>query len=420
MSRRRLGSLLFVLVLLCALQPRLGHGHGGVPAPQQILWRGDSMLVPTPYWGLFVGSPAGEWRWICDEAINAYQQHTFAVGADGTLYATDRSGMQVSRDGGCSWDSITGPLSTLYIVNLQSMRQSPRVWALASGDGGGASLWTSDDQGRSWQQQQDVRDVWPAGLRVSSDGQSVVAGLMTSATPRQAQLLVSRDGGQTFQTEPVFHLVGGQPLSQLTPLWIDPQAPHDIWLAGRVDTITVLLQLSNGARPREHLRLAVNIFDVERDPSSGTLVAATAAGLFTQTAGQPFVAQSTVSTSRCLSSRADGLYACGWNFQPDLAAIVQLRESATQRSRVFQYQDTLGPLSCPTDTPVGRICPMAWNIYADQLGISQPVTPSPAKGGCTLSGSHPCTGLRSWSLLLLLGSGLAVAYRARWRRRCSN
>lgn len=411
----RPASLLCALLALCGWGPRPSYGHGGVPAPQQILWRGDSMLVPTPYWGLFVGKPGGEWRWICDEAINAYQQHTFAVGADGTIYATDRAGMQVSRDGGCSWESITGPLSLLYIVSIQSMPQGARVWALASGDGGGASLWTSDDRGLTWQQQQDMPDVWPAGLRISADGQSVVAGMMTSATPRQAQLLVSRDGGRTFANQTVFHLVGGQPLTQITPLWVDSQAPFDIWLAGRVDTVTTLLQVASGSPPREHLRLTVNIFDVLRDPSSGSLLAATASGLYMQVAGGAFVALSTLSTSRCLSAKAGDLYACGWNFQPDLAAIVQLRESATQRTRLFQYQDTVGPQSCPADTAVGRTCPMAWNIYADQLGITQPKPSTPPSGSCALA-APPDDRSPHWSLLLLLGSLCALAYRSATRR----
>ena len=54
-----------------------------------------------PLLGVCSSKAPGEWHWICDETINAYQQHTFAVGSDGTLYATDRAGMQVSRDGGC-------------------------------------------------------------------------------------------------------------------------------------------------------------------------------------------------------------------------------------------------------------------------------------------------------------------------------
>lgn len=414
MRSRGLGIVLAVVIGLLAGLPLAAHGHGGVPAPQQILWRGDSLLLPTPYWGLFVRSPQGEWHWICDEAINAYQQHTFAVGSDGTLYVTDRAGMQVSRDGGCTWESITGPLSTLYVVNMQAIAQSSRVWALASSDGGGASLWTSDDQGQSWQQRLDVRDVWPAGVRVSADGQTIVAGVMTSAAPRQAQLLLSQDGGRTFATQTVFHLVGGQPLSQLTPLWIDPLPPHDIWLAGRVDAVSVLLQLQGSTPPREHLRLTVSIFDMLADPQSGTLVVATAGGLYSQTADSPFSSLSTLSTSRCLSAHADSLYACGWNFQPDLAAVVQLQQSATQRTRVFQYQDTAGPQSCPAESPVARICPMAWNIYADQLGIPARTAPATTPSGCalTMASKHDGSGR---TLCVMLSSLIALGYL--WQRR---
>ena len=388
-------------------------GHGGIPAPQQILWRGESMLVPTPYWGLFVGAPSGEWRWICDEAINSYQQHSFAVGGDGTLYATDRMGMQVSRDAGCSWDSITGPLASQFILTIQGSPNRPRVWALASGDGGGTSLWTSDDAGRTWQQRFDLPMTWPSGLVVSSDGQIVVAGVASSDASRQMRLIASRDGGETFSTENVFHLVGGLPLNQITPLWVDPQPPNDIWVSGRVDTVTTLLQLSSGAPPKEHLRLAVNIFDMLRSPGTDQLLVATAAGLYSRVGSAAFSPLPTISTSRCLSTHGADLFACAWNFQPDQAALVRLSDAATQRTRIFQYQDTKGPQSCPATTSVGRTCPMAWNIYASQLGIElKPDTPPTGSSmGCALA-----TGRGSQGLGALLGVGLCLL--ALSRRRC--
>lgn len=412
MKLHRVGLWAAAVWLACGVAAGAAQAHGGIPAPQQILWRGDSMLVPTPYWGLFVGKPGGGWHWICDEAINAYQQHTFAVSGSGTLYATDRMGMQVSRDAGCSWESITGPLASQYVLNIQASATGSRAWALASGEGGGSSLWSSDDAGATWQSQHQQPDTWPSGLVTSEDGHVLVAGLATAASPRQTQLLVSRDAGATFSVENVFHLVGGQPLSQLTPLWVDPQPPYDIWAAGRVDTVTTLLQITSSGPPKEHLRLGVNIFDMQRDPQSRQLVAATGSGLYASANGMPFAPLKTVSTSRCLSAHGDSLYACAWNFEPDFAAIVQLSDSAKQRNRVFQYQDTLGPQSCPATSTVGKTCPMAWNIYAAQLGItvSQPM-PKDMAGCAQVPGSGPRPG--TWWVGALLLGGLAARRRPR-------
>lgn len=415
MTLRSAGSWFLASLVASLIGAGQAQAHGGIPAPQQILWSGESMLVPTPYWGLFVGKPGGEWRWICDEAINSYQQHSFAVGGDGALYATDRMGMQVSRDAGCSWESITGPLASQYVLNVQGLPGRPRVWALASGEGGGTSLWSSDDTGATWQSRHELAATWPSGLVVSADGQILVAGLTTAATPRQTQIVVSRDAGATFSVEPVVHLVGGQPLSQLTPLWVDPQPPHDIWAAGRVDTVTTLLQISSGSAPKEHLRLAVNIFDMLRDPQSGQLVVATAAGLYARSGSEPFALLPTLSTSRCLSAQGGSLFACGWNFQPDLAAIVRLGSAAMQRTRIFQYQDTKGPQSCPATTPVGKTCPMAWNIYAAQLGIDLKPDMPPVSSGCAQSRGQ-ASSPAAWGALGLALLGLAAIPRLVRRR----
>ncbi|MBL9002811.1 MAG: hypothetical protein JNJ46_01125 [Myxococcales bacterium] len=414
MKLRRVQALSIAAMASLCVDADPAQAHGGIPAPQQILWRGDSMLIPTPYWGLFVGTPGGPWHWICDEAINTYQQHTFAVGGDGTLYATDRAGMQVSRDGGCSWDNISGPLAGQYVLSVKAAPGASQVWALSSGDAGGSSLWISDDTGRSWQLRHEQKDTWPSGLLISADAQILAAGVTTAAAPRQTQLLVSRNAGATFSVENVSHFVGGQPLSQLSPLWIDPQPPHDIWAAGRVDTVTTLLQISPGSPVKEHLRLAVSIFDMLRDPQTGQIVVATAAGLFARSGSGPFAQLSTLSTSRCLSERGGSLFACAWNFQPDLAAIVQLRSAASQRTRIFQYQDTQGPQSCPATTAVGKTCPMAWNVYAAQLGIELKKDPPPASGCAQAPGGSPSkqAGLLCSAALL----GLA-AYRRISRRR---
>lgn len=406
----------FALLLLCPalvfFPPAAARAHGGLPVAQQLLWRGNDLLVPTPYWGIFVGRDGGPWHWICDEAINSYQQHTYAAGQDGTLYVTDRSGMQVSRDGGCSWDAVTGPLSTQYIVSLVADPQSPRIWALASGDMGGTYLWSSDDTGRTWTSRRELPMTWPAGLYVSADGKSVIVGLMTDASPRQAQLVTSTDGGATFVTQTVQYLVAGQPLTQIAPIFVDPQSPGDLYVAARADTVSVLLRLRAAAAPTEYLRLAVSIFDMARDPQSGALIVATAAGLYAQNSGGTFDAQSALSSSRCLSSHGGSLYACGWNFMPDFAAVARLSAGATQKSTVFQYQQAQGPISCPADTPVGKICPMAWNIYADQLGITPQKDPTPTpSGGCQFATATNGAGSALGGLLLF--AGLLMARRRR-------
>ena len=80
-----------------------------------------------------------------------------------------------------------------------------------------------------------------------------------------------------------------------------------------------------------------------------------------------------------------------------MAAIARLSNDATSFTKVFQYHDTQSPVGCSADTPVGNICPMVWQKYADQLGIdlSQRDKMPPAEsGGCQMgSRSAPLSGL---------------------------
>ena len=106
------------LGLLGALLPGAARAHGGLPISTQIVFRGQTLLVPTQYWGIFVGSEAGPWRWICDEGINDYKLRSVFAASDGALYATNLTGLTVSRDGGCDWRPLGGPIAALEVDSV--------------------------------------------------------------------------------------------------------------------------------------------------------------------------------------------------------------------------------------------------------------------------------------------------------------
>jgi len=399
------------------------YAHGSLPISQQILWRDGTMLVPAAYWGLFVGTDGGPWRWICEEAINANQSRQMALVSDGTLYATDRTGLSVSRDGGCTWtaEPVAPGGVKLQIVTVVSDPQRPRAWALAYGGDGAASstgLWHSDDAGRTWQLPYAMPDYLPSGLRISDDGKTLIIGSATSQQPRQAVLHVSSDGGKSFSSRTLSHLIDGQPLAFFRPTWIDPRSSDRAYLQAEAANGTILLRVDGQSAPVEVLRVPAVITAMTLSPSSQLLVG-TDQGVYAAIGDGPFTMLSTLRSAQCFSQQQGAFYACAWNYAPDQAAIARLAPDASSFAKVFQFSDTVSPVDCPADTPAAKICPSVWTGYADQLGVRLGPEPTPddtkpPSSGCAYAETPPAGMPALWGALLL--SMLSLAGR-RTRRR---
>lgn len=413
------------LLLAAASAPRDADAHGGLPVAQSILVRSGEMLVPTPYWGIFLGRDGGDWRWICDEAINLNQQRRLALAADGqTLYATDRSGLTVSPDSGCSWNAVTGPLAMLDIVAVVADPVQPaRAYALAndSQNGSMTGLWKTEDRGQTWTTHVPLAMQLPAGLVVSPDGMKVAATTVTSTTPRTATLHEIGPTGPV-QSRALTLMLDGQPLIGSAPLGYDGTS---LYLRSNTDAGYALHRLdgSTSTMPTRLMQIRVPIHAISRAPQ-GSLLIATAEGIYQEQAGQMFKLLPTLSMSQCLSVVGGNLYSCAWNYAPDLAAIARLTPDLSSFTKVFQYSDTKGPMDCPATTAVGKICPAVWASYADQLGVTlstqtdMGVEPT-APDGCSCSlGSAPrgtpiTTPLGSSVGLLALGGLLLLRRRRR-------
>lgn len=356
-------------------------GHGAVPISQGLMWRGDTMLVPAAYWGVFVGSDGGDWHWICEEAISGVQSRLMSLCTDGTLFASDRTGLRVSRDNGCSWESVssgTSGIDQLVVYGLINDTGRARTWVLANNvDGSGNGLWSSDDSGRTWQQRYAMPGYVGSALIGSADDRTLVISSLSSGSQQQPVLHVSTDGGQTFAGQPLTYQLDGKAVVNVSPLWVDPKVAERIYVVIPQDSGSVILRLDGNAAPVEALRTPALIYAMERSTAAGsdTVFLGTSKGIYASVAGAPFTLLSGVGSAQCLSAHNGTLYACAWNYFPDFAAIARLSSDATSFTKVFQFGDTLGPIDCPASTSVGQICPSYWANYASQLS-NQPSLPS--------------------------------------------
>lgn len=423
--RRRpslVAAMAFIGAWLELFLPIEARGHGSLPIAQEIMWQGDTMMVSAAYWGLFVGTDGGRWRWICEEAINANQSRQMAVISDGTIYATDRTGLSVSRDGGCTFMAITSALSSLQVVALRSDPVLPRAWALANRSDAleNSGLFYSDDTGQSWQRAYAMPDHLPMGLRISKDGKTLLIGSVTNGQPYKGVLHLSTDGGMTFAQRALSYNLDGQPLGFFKPTWIDPRQPSRLYLQAAVADGTALLRLDGASDPTEVLRAPGGITDMALTVDGKAVLVATTKGLYAAEGDGPFTKRPTLGAAQCLSPHREMLYACAWNWAPDNAAVAHLNSDASAFTKVFQFGDIESPVDCPAGTTVAEICPFVFANYADQLGVKLPASPTrvetAAQSGCayTLLARPPGPG--SASLGTLLGNGLITLCMLSLRR----
>lgn len=382
--------------------PRV-DAHGGLPISQSIMWRGSTMVVPTPYWGLFLGTDGGPWNWICDEAINANQLRLISMASDGmTFYATDSKGLTLSSDGGCDWKAAGGLPPALDVVSVVADPVDPkRAYVLANDSAVSANtgLWRTADAGATWTLIRALGTDLPGGLTVSYDGKLLAVTSLSQAMPRTATLHLSTDSGNGFTSRALTLPLMGATLTNLAPMWFDaaPPGSGSLYLRTIVDPNQLLLRLDNLALGDPVLAMStpLQLRAMARDPEQKTLLVGSSGGLFVQQPDMSFKLNDVLSSVQCLSPRDGKLYLCAWNYAPDNAAVARLQLSTNQPTRVFQYNQVKGPIDCPATTKVGSLCSKLWLSYADQLGVdlsSMPdmagtTPPTPPSTACQFGGN---------------------------------
>src|SRR4051794_31706274 len=136
----RLRCLAFALLAALALPSPNARAHGGLPVSETIFIRGDTLIVPTQFWGVFMGPESGPWRWICEEAINKKQDRKWALPGDRPGPAPDNAGVPAPRAGGCTWIPPPGEISTPPTANTVAAPADPkRAWSTT--DEGSSAAW---------------------------------------------------------------------------------------------------------------------------------------------------------------------------------------------------------------------------------------------------------------------------------------
>src|SRR5690349_9703051 len=99
---------LVVAALVAAVVPAAAHGVP--PQTNGVYFAADdphSLYVASTF-GLLVSHDDGcTFYWVCENRVgylDPYEPH-YAVAHDGTIFATSFTGLRISRDGACGWDT---------------------------------------------------------------------------------------------------------------------------------------------------------------------------------------------------------------------------------------------------------------------------------------------------------------------------
>jgi MYXO-CTERM domain-containing protein len=381
------------------------HAHGGLPVSQHILRQngGDTMYVPVVYWGLWVGKAGGPWTWICEELINNYRFRRFALSIDGVFYTTNQQGVTLSTDHGCTWTSATGPVANLATTDIVADPVDGMTAYVSTGDGGTATddggiipasnaVFVTHDHGTTWTPlaglTAESSRIFQSVRIAPSNPQILYVTSVASTAPFAAIVHRSADAGMTFADMPLDFQLAGIPPQLVEVLTIDPRNPDVVYARGIAmvgdvlehallestdggQTFTQLLEVDGVTEPSGQTR---GIDDVAIDVAAGKVYVATRVGLYEgedATGGAPMTMvthQGSLMQTQCVDVHGGALFACASQFV-DHAAIAESTDGAKTFKSVLNYVDTVGPVDCPTSTPVGSQCPAYWYMYGSQLGI---------------------------------------------------
>jgi len=449
-------ALVIALVIVAALASGAA-ANGRPPVTSGIFFRpGDarSILVRSTF-GLLVSRDDGcAFRWICEQAIGYGGQFDpkYAAATDGTLFATTFTGLRVSRDGGCTWQTATeerpagdpGRIAGIWVDAIE-LGPDGHVWVATAESGRPNDVFRSADGGRTFAPRH-LRSptIWWKSVKVApSDARRVyvtgyqVAGPASpggSAQGPRAHFLRSDDAGGRWTPSALAGVaVGATPIVYAAA--VDPANANVVLLtsagASPPSGDRLYRSTDGGATFREVLAASGAIHDVVFH-GGAVFVAAAGGALRSADGGATFERVAGTPQLGCLGSHGGRLVGCGANWQPDDKAVARASADGAAWDKLLRFRELAGPLACGPGTTVHEKCAPLWPGIQRQFGAVAPAAcpdppPEPAAapppptpptqkagGGCCDAGGGPGSPLGAAALAWL--AWLALARRS-WPRR---
>jgi hypothetical protein len=431
--RTRAGLAALALALACA--PGIASANGRAPATNGIYFGPadtHSLYVRSTFGLLISHDDGGTFNWVCEDNIGygGTFDPKYAIATDGTIFAATYDGLEVSRDGGCSFElsRFRGPVRPLPPVSSGSQDAGPppyhgqghdlwvdaldigptgEVWGATAESGAPNNVFTSNDNGHTFLAGTlGSTEIWWKSVKVAPTdatrvyvtGYQVAHAVAGSDVGPSAHLVRSDDDGATWQSSPLAGVAYG-PTPIVIVQAVSPADKDVLFLvsiaAGPSLGDRVYRSADGGATLTEVLATTGTVTDVVVRDASHVIIATTTDGAYESSdGGQTYLAHkphapegmagaTDTPTLACLGQRSDGmLFGCGGNWVPDYKAVASSMDDVSW-SKVFRFVDIAGPLACPVGTAERDVCCGEWggdNGLRVQFG-------APATGSAACSGS---------------------------------
>ncbi len=415
------------------------RANSRLPQANQLVFAPDdasSMLLRTTFGMLFSKDAGKTWEWLCEDAIPVTGQQDPAVAwmNGGVVVSAQQEGLATSPDRGCSWSLVSGTAKELA-VDVARMPDGANAIAITnvyqSTSDAGVLLYQSTmlhtgDAAKSWQPLSGAIDPTLAIDTIDiapSDAQRIyITGQVFGAF--QATMLVSIDGGQSYQSHAIPFAAGetGAYIAGVDPTNEDRVYVRTLGLgdSGTGEHVSRLLVSSDGGKSWSAAWSgdAMLGFALSQD-GSRVYIGSIQNGLLAANATDLAFAQVSPIQIQCLATSGNTLYACA-NEANALAKTGApfILGATTNEGATFAPLLTLetirGPLACNAGSSAA-ICASEWPALANQLGIDAGAKDADA-GDAASSGGCGCESSDSKSgSALFAGAALALYFILRSR-----
>ncbi|MCG8555086.1 MAG: hypothetical protein MJD61_07340 [Proteobacteria bacterium] len=382
-----------LLAVLCGF-PSHAAANGRYPHAQQLI---EDPQDPGRVWlrvsfGLLtIRAGESHWSWICERSMGYSGELDPGVGVlqDGSIIVGLTDGLTISRDHGCSFEFVPGPLMGNFVTDVTVDPNNPaRALALASpvlATGVPANyLFESTDNGTTWTQiggdlgtdlllftletaPSDPNRIYASGV----DGQG------------QGVLLRSTDRGRSWMTLPI----PGTSLD-VTPFIgaVHPTKKGTVFVRASGIDEDLLLHTANGGRTwMTLLRDSTQLLGLALSPDGSTILAGfgnkpgntmydpKAFGIWRASTADFRFVKVYPGPVYCLKWTAHGLYACAnrevQGFDLGLLPQVDFPPMGVDPFAPQMLVSQLpGPLACPANSTTTQFCPGEWPMTCMRLG----------------------------------------------------
>lgn len=364
------------------------HANGRFPATvavDHVPGSSTSIFLPATFGLLISNDDGASFKYICENAIgySGIYDPDYALEADGAIWATTFDGLRVTRDGGCNWTTIGGPLTGHFIGEVE-IAPDGTIWATTSTGGSVNDVYKSTDgtaftatglsNGMAWWRTLRIAPTDTTRVYVSGFLPSQAIG--DAMTPPEALAYRSINGGGAWEQLSMTGVVFGS-VPQFDFLAVAPDDPDTVYAVavGANDPIgdslyvstnggtswtkildisdSILAFLVTGTGPNYELHVGT-INDGNRISING---------------GQSWVTHSEPRQA-CISKRSDGTYfSCGANWEPDFFALGRSTDGVSWE-KVVRFSEIAGPVSCAPGTVQYDECEsLVWPMIVQMFGI---------------------------------------------------